>query len=147
MFSTATLRLIDVGELDILRVDQTGSVIAYANIDDFITNQNGMALGPPVSAFATARGFFSAAGKFYAVLSDGTIVEYLTALDFANDFNGAEIGTVAAYATDVGFLGAAPIPIISAPALSHSGRAALTAVLIGAAGWLFARRRNAGVAS
>jgi len=36
--STATIRLADLGELDILRVDQTGTVIAYASMDDFITN-------------------------------------------------------------------------------------------------------------
>ena len=134
----------DTGELDILRVDQTGSVISYANIDDFITNQNGTALGPPVSAFATARGFFSVADKFYAVLADGTMVQYLTALDFANDSNGSVLDTVPEYETDVGYLGAAPIPIFPAPALSDSGRAALTAFLIGAAGFALARKRRAG---
>jgi hypothetical protein len=74
--STATITLEDAGNLDILRVDQIGMVIAYSNINDFITNQNGSALGPPVSNFATARGFFSVAGKYYAVLGDGMIVEY-----------------------------------------------------------------------
>ena len=130
--STATITLRDLGRLDILRVDQTGSVIAYANIDDFITNQNGMVLGPPVSDFTTARGFFSVAGKFYAVLGDGTIVQYSTALDFANDFNGTEIGTVAEYASDVGFLGATPIPIIPAPALHGWSLLILMIFLLGA---------------
>ena len=144
--STATIHLEDFGELDILRVVGNGGngvVAAYADIDDFITNQNGMVLGPGTSAFATARGFFSDAGKFYAVLGDGTIVRYSNVLDFANDVNGTVIDTVPEYAIDAGYVGVAPIPVISAPALSHSGRAALTALLIGAAGFVFARRRRA----
>ena len=74
------------------------------------------------------------------------IVEYPTAVDFANDLNGTVIDTVPGYATDVGYLGAAPIPIFPAPALGHTGRAALTALLIGTAGFAFARRRAAQVA-
>ena len=144
--STATITLIDTSELDILRVDQTGTVIAYTSMGDFITNQNGMVLGPPVSDFATARGFFSVADKFYAILSDGMIIEYPTALDFGLDSNGTVTDTVPEYATDIGYLGAAPIPIFPAPALGHSGRAALTALLIGAAGFVFARRQRAGSA-
>ncbi len=130
--------------LDILRVDQTGTVVAYSTINDFITNQGGAALGPPIGDFATARGFFSAAGKFYAVLADGTIVQYSSALDFANDTNGAVIGTVPEYATDVGFLGAIPIPTFAAPALRPASVLALVALLTGAGlvALAFRRRRS-----
>ena len=126
--STATITLIEILDSGLFRVDQNGTVIGYSSVDDFIPNQAGSPQGPPISDFATARGFFAFAGKFYAVLADGTVVEYPTSVDFANDMNGTVLGTVSEYANDVGFLGATPIPIIAAPA--HHPSSLLTSMAL-----------------